>query len=87
MLAYADSVAGTIVEATSNNVRSFAGGAILYQVGGFCVLTRTRLTCVQIGYTAIQLLVEVLIGDTTTLRNRVLFSFIPTLPFLVSALS
>jgi hypothetical protein len=51
-----------------------------------CLLV-PRLTCVQIGYTAIQLLVEVLIGDTTTLRNRVLFSFIPTLPFLVSTLS
>jgi hypothetical protein len=37
----------------------------------------------QIGYTTIMLLVEVLIADTTTLRNRVLFSFIPALPFLV----
>ncbi|ETW83548.1 major facilitator superfamily [Heterobasidion irregulare TC 32-1] len=61
-------IIGTIVEATSNNVKSFAGGAILY----------------QIGYTAIMLLIEVLIGDTTTLRNRVLFSFIPATPFLIN---
>ncbi len=59
---------GTIIEACSNNVESFSGGAILY----------------QIGYTAVMLLAEVIVGDTTTLRNRVLFSFIPALPFLVS---
>jgi hypothetical protein len=38
----------------------------------------------QIGYTAIQLVAEVLIGDTTSLRNRVLFSFVPAAPFIVS---
>lgn len=31
---------GTIVEATSNNVKSFAGGAILYQVGRRLVSVR-----------------------------------------------
>ena len=30
------------------------------------------------------LIIEVLIGDTTSLRNRVFFSFIPALPFIVS---
>lgn len=38
----------------------------------------------QIGYTAIILLVEVTIGDTTSLRSRLFFSYIPALPFLVS---
>jgi hypothetical protein len=31
------------------------------------------------------LLAEVLVGDTTALRNRVLFSFVPATPFLVSS--
>lgn len=75
--------AGTIVEACSTEVKSFAGGAILYQVRYYLLLHCCQLTRSQIGYTAVQLLVEVLIGDTTTLRNRVLFSFIPAWPFLV----
>lgn len=37
----------------------------------------------QIGYTSIILLVEVLIADMTSLRSRLLFSYIPALPFLV----
>ncbi|KAK2813651.1 hypothetical protein FQN50_000049 [Emmonsiellopsis sp. PD_5] len=36
-----------------------------------------------IGYTGIILLVEVLIADTTSLRSRLLFSYIPALPFLL----
>ncbi|TRM61350.1 major facilitator superfamily domain-containing protein [Schizophyllum amplum] len=60
---------GTIVEASSTNVQAFAGGAILY----------------QIGYTAVMLLAEVLVADLTTLRNRVLFSFIPAAPFIINA--
>ncbi|KAI2889331.1 hypothetical protein CBS11852_6861 [Aspergillus niger] len=59
---------GTIVEASSRTVEQFAAGAVLY----------------QIGYTAIILLVEVLVADVTSLRSRLLFSYIPTLPFLVN---
>ncbi|PWY96724.1 MFS general substrate transporter [Aspergillus sclerotioniger CBS 115572] len=59
---------GTIVEASSNTVEQFAAGAVLY----------------QIGYTAIILLVEVLVADITSLRSRLLFSYIPALPFLVN---
>ncbi|KAL3254262.1 hypothetical protein ABHI18_009045 [Aspergillus niger] len=59
---------GTIVEASSTTVEQFAAGAVLY----------------QIGYTAIILLVEVLVADVTSLRSRLLFSYIPTLPFLVN---
>ncbi|GKZ77819.1 siderophore transporter [Aspergillus niger] len=59
---------GTIVEASSSTVEQFAAGAVLY----------------QIGYTAIILLVEVLVADVTSLRSRLVFSYIPTLPFLIN---
>ena len=61
-------VLGTIVEACSSNVQTFAGGAVLYQIGYTCVL----------------LLVEVVIGDITSLRSRLLFSYIPALPFIIN---
>ncbi|ORY57519.1 major facilitator superfamily domain-containing protein [Pseudomassariella vexata] len=61
-------VIGTIVEATATNVETFAGGAVLY----------------QIGYTMIILLVEVIVGDITSSRARLLFSYIPALPFLIN---
>jgi len=64
-------VVGTIIEAAATGVRSFCAGAVFY----------------QIGYTAIILLVEVTIGDTTSLRSRLFFSYIPALPFLVSSRS
>jgi MFS transporter, SIT family, siderophore-iron:H+ symporter len=59
---------GTVVEATANNVQTFAGGSVLYQIGYTCVL----------------LLVEVIVADITSLRARLFFSFIPTLPFLIN---
>lgn len=61
-------VIGTIVEATSTGVKGFSGGAVLY----------------QIGYTSIMLLVEVLIGDVTSLRARLLFSYVPATPFIIN---
>lgn len=63
LMYYTLAIPGTIVEATSHSVAGFAGGAILY----------------QFGYTGIILLVEILIADTTTLRNRLLFSYVPAL--------
>ncbi|KAK3384609.1 major facilitator superfamily domain-containing protein [Lasiosphaeria ovina] len=60
-------VLGTIVEAVSNNVETFAAGVLIYQVG----------------YTMIILLVEVIIADITSTRERLLYSFIPNAPFLV----
>lgn len=59
---------GTIVEATAKNVQTFAGGSVLYQIGYTCVL----------------LLVEVTVAGITSLRARLFFSFIPTLPFLIN---
>lgn len=61
-------VVGTIVEATANDTQTFSAGAVLYQVGYTCVI----------------LLVEVIIADTTTMRWRVFFSYIPTLPFIIN---
>ncbi|KAE9569200.1 Siderophore iron transporter 1 [Colletotrichum fructicola] len=61
-------VVGTIVEACATNVSYFSGGAVLY----------------QIGYTMIMLLVEVIIADITSTRARLLFSYIPALPFIIN---
>ncbi|EAW19657.1 putative siderochrome-iron transporter Sit1 [Aspergillus fischeri NRRL 181] len=59
---------GTIVEAASNRLYEFCAGAVLY----------------QIGYTSIILLVEVLVADVTSTRSRLLFSYIPALPFIIN---
>ncbi len=61
-------VIGTIIEACSSKVQTFAGGAVLYQIGYTCVL----------------LLVEVIIADITSLRSRLFFSYIPALPFIIN---
>jgi MFS transporter, SIT family, siderophore-iron:H+ symporter len=61
-------ILGTIVEAVSQNVPAFSAGAVIY----------------QIGYTMIILLVEVIIADTTSTRSRLLFSYIPALPFIIN---
>ncbi|KAF2643833.1 siderochrome-iron transporter-like protein Sit1 [Massarina eburnea CBS 473.64] len=61
-------IIGSIVEATCNNVQGFAAGAFLY----------------QIGYTCIILLVEVIVADTTSLRSRLFFSYIPATPFIIN---
>ncbi|KAJ5824525.1 hypothetical protein N7447_006865 [Penicillium robsamsonii] len=59
---------GTIVEACATSVEGFAAGAVIY----------------QIGYTIIMLLAEVLIADVTSSRSRLLFSYIPPLPFIIN---
>ncbi|CAL3971964.1 unnamed protein product [Diplocarpon coronariae] len=61
-------IIGTIVEASCHNVQGFAAGAVIY----------------QIGYTSILVLVEVVIADITSLKSRLVFSFVPTLPFLIN---
>lgn len=38
----------------------------------------------QIGYTSVLLLVEVIIGDVTSTRSRLFFSYIPALPFIIN---
>lgn len=61
-------VIGTIIEATATNMETFAGGNVIYQVG----------------YTMIMLLLMVVIGDVTSTRARLLFSYIPALPFIIN---
>ncbi|KAF4306562.1 putative siderochrome-iron transporter sit1 protein [Botryosphaeria dothidea] len=61
-------VLGTIIEAASTNVATFCAGAVLY----------------QIGYTFVILLVEVIIGDISSLRARLFFSYIPATPFIIN---
>ncbi|KAH7389870.1 siderochrome-iron transporter-like protein Sit1 [Pyrenochaeta sp. MPI-SDFR-AT-0127] len=62
-------ILGTVVEATSNGVESFCAGAVLY----------------QIGYTVVIVLIEIIIADITSLRSRLLASYIPAIPFLINA--
>jgi SIT family siderophore-iron:H+ symporter-like MFS transporter len=62
-------VVGTIVMAAAGNMESFAGGAVIY----------------QFGYSGMMILVEILIADTTSLRNRLFFSYIPAYPFIINA--
>ncbi|PKS12083.1 hypothetical protein jhhlp_001379 [Lomentospora prolificans] len=61
-------ILGTIVEAAAKDIATFAGGSIIY----------------QIGYTMIIFLVEVIIADITSTRARLLFSYIPALPFIIN---
>jgi SIT family siderophore-iron:H+ symporter-like MFS transporter len=60
-------VLGTVIEAVSSNVETFAAGAVFYQVG----------------YTVMIVLIEIVIADITSLRSRLLFSYVPAIPFLV----
>ncbi|KYK57404.1 hypothetical protein DCS_04413 [Drechmeria coniospora] len=61
-------VVGTVVEALSTSIDTFAGGSVIY----------------QIGYTMMILLVEIVVADITSTRARLFFSYIPALPFLVN---
>lgn len=61
-------VVGTVVEAVSGSIDTFAGGSVIY----------------QIGYTAIVLLVEVIVADISSTRARIFFSYVPALPFIIN---
>ncbi|KAF2628569.1 siderochrome-iron transporter Sit1 [Macroventuria anomochaeta] len=61
-------VLGTAIEASANCPATFAVGSLFY----------------QIGYTATILIVEVIVADTTSLRSRLFFSYIPAAPFVVN---
>ncbi|OAA53059.1 VPS9 domain protein [Cordyceps fumosorosea ARSEF 2679] len=62
-------VVGTVVDATARGVEAFAAGAVLY----------------QLGFTGASFLVEVVLSDVTSLRARLLASYIPVSPFLINA--
>lgn len=82
-------ILGTIVEATSTGVKSFCAGAVIYR-SSRPFLRRSTLEfadfansspIAEVGYTAIILLVEVVIADVSSLRNRVFWSYIPSVSF------
>lgn len=60
--------AGSAIEASANNPATFAVGSAFY----------------QIGFTTSVLILEIIVADTTSLRSRLFFSYIPALPFLVN---
>ncbi|RDA91367.1 hypothetical protein CP533_0002 [Ophiocordyceps camponoti-saundersi (nom. inval.)] len=62
-------VLGMAIEASAGSVYAFCAGGIVYQVG----------------YTAIVLVLEVLVADVSSMRARVFFSYVPALPFVVNA--
>ncbi|KAJ8115876.1 hypothetical protein OPT61_g2568 [Boeremia exigua] len=62
-------VLGSAIEAFANNPATFVVGSFFH----------------QIGFTMSVLILEVIIADTTSLRARLLFSYMPAVPFLVNA--
>ncbi|CAK7226510.1 ferrioxamine B transporter [Sporothrix curviconia] len=61
-------VVGTIIEAVATDVATYSGGSVLF----------------TIGYTIIAFLLGILIADVTSTRSRVLFSYLPALPYVIN---
>lgn len=61
-------VVGTLVETFSTNVETFAAGALLY----------------QIGYTCSILIMQITIADTTAMKTRVFFAYLPSASYLIN---
>ncbi|CAK7234046.1 ferrioxamine B transporter [Sporothrix curviconia] len=61
-------VLGNIIQAAASTIQAFAVGSLFS----------------QIGYTRIQLVGEVIVADTTTLRTRLFFLFFSTFPNLIT---
>ncbi|ORY86174.1 siderochrome-iron transporter [Protomyces lactucae-debilis] len=61
-------VLGTIVEATAKSINTFAAGVILFQVG----------------FSGINIINTVLIGDMVSLRYRTLATVVPIMPYIVN---
>lgn len=61
-------VVGTIIEASSHSVSAFCAGAVIY----------------QIGLTIVTFLVEVIVADISSLRSRLLWSYIAGTPFIIN---
>ncbi|PNS15977.1 cell division control protein 42 [Sphaceloma murrayae] len=61
-------VIGYIMQAGSNNVRTYASAAIFYSAG----------------QTGLQILQQIFVADTSNLLNRALVSTIPDIPFLIN---
>lgn len=61
-------VIGTIIETCSHTVSTFCAGAVIY----------------QIGLTIVTFLVEVIVADISSLRSRLLWSYIAATPFIIN---
>jgi MFS family permease len=61
-------VTGYAVVAGSNGIHSYAAGSIIYTVG----------------YASLQIMMQILIGDVTTIRWRTLASSLVSLPFFIN---
>lgn len=61
-------IIGTIVESCATSISSLSAGAVLYQVG----------------YSGIVMLITIIIADVTSMRSRVLFSYIPVIPYIIN---
>ncbi|CAL5869856.1 uncharacterized protein PFLUO_LOCUS4087 [Penicillium psychrofluorescens] len=61
-------VVGTIIESSASSIEMFCVGTVTY----------------QIGYTGILLLVEIILSDITSMRSRVLFSYLPAAPYIIN---
>lgn len=61
-------VVGTIIETFSDSVSTFCAGAVIY----------------QIGLTVVTFLVEVIVADISSLRSRLLWSYIAATPFIIN---
>ncbi|EEQ37547.1 Major Facilitator Superfamily protein [Clavispora lusitaniae] len=59
---------GTVIESQAFDVQRFAGGAVLY----------------QLGYSGVQLILEVSLSDMSTMNWRLFASFVPALPFIIN---
>jgi SIT family siderophore-iron:H+ symporter-like MFS transporter len=59
---------GSVIEASAKNPATLSTGSAIYQVG----------------FTMAVLILEVIVADTTSLRARLFFSYIPAIPFLVN---
>ncbi|CUM62663.1 uncharacterized protein PRCAT00000217001 [Priceomyces carsonii] len=59
---------GTIIESQAYDIKRFAGGAVLY----------------QIGYSGIIILLQVIVADLSNLNWRLAVSFVPALPFIIN---
>lgn len=60
---------GSLINAFAQNAFTFAAGCFVW----------------QIGFTSSFMVMEVILADVTSLRSRLFFSYIPSLPFLVGA--
>lgn len=59
---------GTLIESQAHNVQTFAGGAVLY----------------QIGYTGLMLILQLVASDMSLLNWRLLALFVPAAPFIIN---